>query len=660
MADRMEQEMLLRQLAEQNAAAMQEQKIIQQQIHNKTHDAELAPVQETAAPVIGKEEVRKAYQVFLEYKDAKANLEKRLSENEEYWKLRHWEMMSEKDDKRIKPKSAWLFNTIINKHADAMDNYPTANILPRARDDEEVAKVLSNVIPVILEQNDFQNVYSLEQWYKLKNGTGVYGVFWNNDKNRGLGDIDIKKIALSKLFWKGEISDIQDSPNLFYVEMYSREQLVEMWPQLSDKVLRSEFSLAEANIENRDERTNHDDAVAVFDWYYKKRVTESDVNGIPKVRTILHYCKFVGEEILYASENDPNYAQAGWYEHGEYPFVFDVLYPVEGSVCGIGLIDLEKDEQLYIDKLQQAILENAVAGARPRVAINTAAGLNEDEFMDLSKPVVHFDGHLGENDYRVIESSPLAPIYSNIYLSKIQEMKDTSGNTASSQGQTSSVTSASGIASLQEAAGKLSRDTNQGSYRAYKKVVYFVIELIREFYDEPRCFRIAGDRGQDEYMSLSNAGLQPQPMGTAPGGLDLGNRLPIMDIDVKPQKESAYTQESQNQTALNLYNMGFFAPTNADASLACLDMMDFDGIEKVRDRVAKNGTLMDMVIQLQQQLAMLMGQINPQAGEAAAQQMESNDAKMARPQGAGAAIQKPGNSLSKQAAAATRESTAPR
>lgn len=650
-------EMMLQQMA----AERQEQQILQQQVHNKTHDAQLSPTNgQPTMMVIGREQVRKAYQTFLKYKEAKAGLEKRLSENEKYWKLRHWEFMSNEDDKRIKPKSAWLFNTVINKHADSMDNYPTANILPRARDDEEVAKILSSVIPVILEQNEFENVYSDEQWYKLKNGTGVYGVFWNNDKARGLGDIDIKKIELSKLFWKGEISDIQESPNLFYVEMFDRDQLTEMWPQLSDKVLRSEFSLAEANLENADEVKDYDNAVAVFDWYYKKRVTEMDANGIPKVRTVLHYCKFVGEEVLYASENDANYAQRGWYEHGEYPFVFDTLYPVEGSVCGLGLIDIEKDEQLYIDKLQQAILENAVAGARPRAAVNSAAGLNEEEFLDLSNPIVHFDGHLGENDYRIIESSPLAPIYANVYLNKIQEMKDTSGNTASSQGQTSSVTSASGIASLQEAAGKLSRDTNKGSYRAFKEVVYLVVELIREFYDEPRCFRITGDRGQDEYLTLSNAQMKPQPMGEA-FGINLGDRLPVMDIQVKPQKESTYTQESQNQTALNLYNMGFFAPTNADASLACLDMMHFEGIEKVRDNVAKNGTLMDMVIQLQQQLVALTSQINPEAGAALAQQMQGGDQATARANAShGGAVTQPGNSLSKQAAAATRESTSPR
>jgi hypothetical protein len=238
-------------------------------------------------------------------------------------------------------------------------------------------------------------------------------------------------------------------------------------------------------------------------------------------------------------------------------------------------------------------------------------------------------------------------------------MKDTSGNTAASQGQTSNVTTASGIASLQEAAGKLSRDSSQESYRAFKNVCYQVIELIRQFYTEPRCFRIIGEDGQNEYVQFDNSSLQGQDQGQLlmPDGslLDLGKREPILDIEVKPQKKSAYSKETQNQTALQLYNMGFFAPNNGDASLACLEMMDFDGVENIKDRVKTNANLFMQV----QQLTMALMQFAP---DAAAQmglipQMQAQ----VQPQGNGGSVsEKSRGSLSSQAANATRESTSPR
>jgi len=418
---------------------------------------------------------------------------------------------------------------------------------------------------------------------------------------------------------------------------------------------------------------------AVVDWYYKRRVAITDELGIPKMNTVLHYCKFCNGQVIYASENDPNYADRGWYDHGLYPFVFDSLYPIESSLVGMGYIDIVKDDQMYIDKLQQAILESAVSNARPRYFYRNDGAINEDEFLDLSKTLIHVDGNLGEDSIRPLNKSEFNTIYESVYLNKINEMKETSGNTASSQGQTSSVTSASGIASLQEAAGKLSRDANTTSYRAFKQVVNLVIELMRQFYNEPRCFRIVGEFGHNEYVQFDNRSLMPQAQGSA-FGIDLGSRVPVMDIDVKPQKKSAYNKESQNQTALNLYNMGFFQPDNSDAALACLDMMEFDQIDAVKEKITQNGTLLQMVQQLQAQLAQAQQQmiqmgliIDGQNGtnlsqgisEASlAQQNElSQQIQKASQGGSGgkeASIDTSRGSLSTQAASATRGSTAPR
>ena len=51
-----------------------------------------------------------------------------------------------------------------------MDNYPSPNVLPRAEDDEAAAQALSSVLPVVLEQADYEQVYSDTWWRKLKQG----------------------------------------------------------------------------------------------------------------------------------------------------------------------------------------------------------------------------------------------------------------------------------------------------------------------------------------------------------------------------------------------------------------------------------------------------------------------------------------------------------
>lgn len=659
------EQMAVNQQAMQDIQAIDNQtRMLEQEGMNKAHDTELSAYKGTGqGAVIGPDEVRKAYQTLLDYKKNKAELEERLTNHEKFWRMAHWDVLtdsqgevSEKKSKRIKPKSAWLVNTILNKHADAMDNYPEPNVLPRSRDDENTAKVLSEIVPVILEQNDYQKTYSDCEWDKNKFGTSVQGVFWNNDKNNGLGDIDVRDIDIMQLYWKSGIKDIQDSPNVFFVNYMDNEELKARYPELTG--LGGQGPDDTITLMNYGENVDTMEQSAVIDWYYKRRIRMVNDMGIPSVKTVVHYVKFCNEQVLYASENDPNYAETGWYAHGQYPFVFDVLFPVKANICGMGYIDLIADDQIYIDKLQQAILENAIVSARPRKGISSSSGINEEEYLNLENPIVHFDGRIDENAIIDLTGSPLNGIYESVYLQKIQEMKDTSGNTASSQGQTSNVTTASGIASLQEAAGKLSRDSSQESYRAFKNVCYQVIELIRQFYTEQRCFRITGETGQNEYVQFDNRALQPQSQGQIPlpdgSMLDLGTREPILDIDVKPQKKSAYSKESQNQTALNLYNMGFFAPNNGDASLACLEMMDFDGVEKIRERVQQNATLFMQV----QQLTMVLMQVAPDA--AAQMGLMPQMQAQAQPQGGGSVSERSRGSLASQAANATRESTSPR
>ena len=640
-------------------------KMLQQEGLNKAHDPEFSAFSDfngkSTQPnlaVIGPDEVREAFATFQKYREKKKDIEQKYLDYEKFWQLKHWEViLAGKESNRIQPKSAWLVNTILNKHADAMDNFPEPNILPRSKDDEVTAKALSKIIPAIFEHNDFQKTYSDCAWDKNKFGTAVYGIFWNNDKNNGLGDIDIKCIDMMQLFWKSGINNIQDSPNVFVVSYMDNEELKARYPEMKENTSNADDTFHYVNYGEDVDETNQ---TAVIDWYYKRRIQTIDAQGIPKTKTVVHYAKFCNEQVLYATENDPNFADTGWLEHGQYPFVFDVLLPVKSSVCGMGYIDLIADDQMFIDRMQRNILENSDWNSRPRSVVSNACGINEDEYLDTENAVIHAEGsRLGDDSFRQLQPNPLPPIYETVFLNKIQEMKDTSGNTAASQGQTSNVTTASGIASLQEAAGKLSRDSSSESYRAFKQVVYQVIELIRQFYTDPRAFRIIGDEGQPEYTFFDNRQLLPKNQGEVPlpkgEVLDLGTREPIFDIEVRPQKKSAYSKETQNQTALNLYQMGFFAPNNGDASMACLEMMDFDGVEKIKERVKQNMVLFDQV----QQLTMLLIQNAPQAAVEAGiipQQMQANQPDA----NGGGAKEISRGSLSAQAANATRESTSPR
>ena len=537
---------------------------------------------------IGVEQIREANNTLQKYKQGKANLEQRIIDNEQWYKLRHWECMRDKKQ-QVQPTSAWLFNSLANKHADAMDNFPSPNILPREEGDKAEAEMLSSIIPVILEQNDFEETYDNVQDYRLKSGTGVYGIFWDNEKMNGLGDISILKADLINLFWEPGITDIQRSRHLFHVELADNDLLEQEYPQLRGKLSSSSIDLSKYVY---DDTVDTSTKSAVVDWYYKKRQ-----NG----RNVLHYCKYVNDVVLFATENDPEMAERGWYDHGMYPFVFDPLFSMEGTPCGFGYIDVGKDTQAYIDRANQVIMQNMLANAKPRHFIRSDGSVNEAEYADTTKDFIHVDGSLGQDSILPVQGKPLNNVYIQVLHDKIDELKETTGNRdISTGGTTSGVTAASAIAAMQEAGSKLSRDSNKASYRAFRKVVLMVIELIRQFYDLPRCFRIIGENGTARFVEYSNANLQPQMQGIEMG-VDMGYRLPLFDVEITAQKASPYSKMSQNELALQFFGAGFFNPQMSDQALACLEMMDFDRKQGIMQRIAQNGMMYKAAMMMMQQ-----------------------------------------------------------
>ena len=286
----------------------------------------------------------------------------------------------------------------------------------------------------------------------------------------------------------------------------------------------------------------------------------------------------------------------------------------EDSPAGFGYIDVMKECQTAIDKMNHAMDENVLLSSKQRYVLSDTAGVNEDELADVSRDIIHVVGRLNDDSFRPLQTTGLQGNSLSYRNSRIEELKEISGNRDMTQGGTAGgVTAASAIAALQEAGSKLSRDMLKSAYRAFAKECYLIIDLMRQFYDEERVFRILGSTGESEFVPFSGMALRPQPRGVV-GGVELGSREPVFDIVVSAEKKSTFSRLSQNETAKECYQLGFFAPANADAALAALDMMDFEGIEKVRQRVRQNGTMAQQLAAMQQQVAALTGMLQNQNG----------------------------------------------
>ena len=668
---------------------------------------------------IGAKELKDFTLTLQKYKTGKKHLETRVVNAENWWKLRNAfeaEKAGTLPRDGFKSQSAWLHNVISSKHADAMEAYPEANVLPREEGDRQEARELSSIIPCILEQNRFEKVYDLSHWRKFKTGTGVYKVIWDPDKQGGLGDISIKSCDLLNLFWEPGVDDIQDSPYFFHTQLADIKELESQYPQLQGKGRRGSFRATEFVW---DDLRSTEDKTTVIDVYYHR------TSGGKRV---LHYCKYVGDVVLYSTENEearrgfglyerpealtgadvmrggsipettsippaaqaPSLAQGrygaglraaegvgpygqgglrdagmpgtpaptgmpgigspssapaghlpplgegqpehrGLYDHGKYPFVFDPLYPIEGSPCGYGFVDLCINPQIAIDLMRGAIVKNTVVGATPRYFQQVDGAINEEEFRDVTQEIIHVSGSLDDRFIKLVDYKQLSGNQLNAMNSIIQELRETSGNTETATGSTSAgVTAASAIAALQEASGKGSRDSSLGSYRAFGEVVELCIELVRQFYDMPRKFRITGEDGGEQFTTFDNSGLRPMPQAPV-GGMSMGYRLPVFDVKVKAQKRNAYSRMSQNELALELFGAGFMSPQLAEPALICLDMMEFEGREKLIQKIQAQATMVKR-LQAAVQIALALAQrFAPEQLPMIAQQLGMDPAAMGAP-----------------------------
>ena len=595
--------------------------------------------------------VQQALADLREYSAGKASIDAKATENQEWWRLRHWNVLAEQNEGKkvnIDAGSAWAINSLLNRHADIMDSFPKPNILPREPDDEIEAKLLSSVVPVVLEQNDYEARYRQKGWDFIIDGGAITGIFWDSTKRDGMGDISISNVDVHNLAWKPGVNNIQDSPKLYYTSLEDIESVRMRFPKIADKIGPQDTGIVTKYL--HDDNIDYTQVAEVINMYYKKTVmvpvemdgmdaegnpTKVLIHTVPK--TVLHLAIIVNDQLAFCSENEPGY-ENGFYEHGKYPFVISRLFPVKDSPWGFGYLDIMKHPQRDIDKLDQAIIKNAMMKARPRYWARKNANIDVNAFADWNNEIVEVaTGELGDS-IRKIDVDDVPSGAMNHLMNKIDELKETSGNRDFNQGGTSAgVTAAASIAALQEAGSKLSRDVNKELYRAAREEFYLVIELMRQFYTEPRPFRVENGQGGYEFMMFSNAGIvdsdTPMPDGT------IRHKKPIFDILVTAEKQSPFSRAAQNETIKELYGMGLFQPENALPALVCLDAMDFEGKDKLKQQVQQNATILqqfESAMQLIQNQAMIdpaFGQMAMQAGVIDPEQMMAMQQAQAQTQG---------------------------
>ena len=538
----------------------------------------------------------------------------RVKQAEEWYRLHNTVMQNA--TQKVEPgkdggfaaQSAWVFNTVTSKRADHVRACPTTEFMPREPGDQEAAKLLGRVAPYLLERFKWPQVWAETSTRKVKLGTGHYKIYWDKDRENGLGEVAIKSISTLNLAWQPTVTNIQESEYIFQHEYVPWKRLEAMFPGLEERWQHFAAGTIPEFWPDQERRDKADMAVLVECWY-KLAVP----NGLGSMRQVLHkvvYIDSVDGEPLYASEDDAKLNGEGYYRHGLYPYVFDPLFGLEDSACGLGYVDIAVNPQTAIDVLNTAFIKNAAVGALPRfMTQEDGAKIEEKDLLDTSKAIVTVKG--GSIDERVLREIPQRHLDGNYIAVRdgmIQEMRETTGNTETSTGNTGSgVTAASAIAALQEASNKISDASISDSYNAFVSVMEQAVELIRQFYTVPRYARITGQGGAVDFVQLSSSDMMHD------------GRNVQFDISVKATRMRGFDRVAHNELALQFYGLGFFDPARAEQALMTIDMMDFPGKDALAQKIGEHATMHQKLVQYMQMALTYAQQVDPAAAQMIAQ-----------------------------------------
>lgn len=474
-----------------------------------------------------------------------------------------------------------LYSTYENLVSDAVEMQPEAVFIGRSADDGEKADALTSIYRCLMERRNFKSRYN--EWVRVRSqyGMAVVETLWDDTLN----DIDLSIWAPTDIWFDPLVEDVQDSRAVFKVSHHHPSWYIEHYPDASQR-MGADDSLNGELFDVDPEKAAQ--TLPLYECWYRKYDAK-------KRRYAVHMVKIAGGVVLENSEKD---VPGGMYAHGEYPFIASYYERIDGTPWGMGPIDYLTPVQEYISDMDDLILQNIKASARPRVLVARSANIDPDEFKDFSKEYIEAD-RIDDSSIRWQTSQPINALALQMYMSKTETLKTESGQNAASRGEVpGSVTAASAISMLQSAGSKRANLSQYNLNNSYADVVRQTVSLMIQYYDGKRVFRLRGK------LLESNQTLEFDPSLYKSKGKEWE-----YDLEVKIQRESAFHTAYTNQTILSFVNQGAMQATDA------IQLLDIPNRDAIALAVQRNDKIKQTIQQLMERVQQLEGEKQAAAQE---------------------------------------------
>lgn len=504
------------------------------------------------------------YSLFDEYRDIYKRTEwPRIDSCEEMYRGNHWHdiPIEQGHENDPRPSTPVVFSTIENIRADLTDEFPEAIIKPEEIGDEVVAKVLSEVVAQTLEATDYDAEYDKLTHDLPVGGWMVQEIGWDADANNGYGSAFIRHVSNKNIMFDPYCAKIQDGRAVFKFERLPKEWFRQHYPEYYE-YMKDDLTTIDQN------HSDHSNSTQPTETRYNI-LLEAWFRFYEDGKYSVHMVKCAGRQVL---ENSYEAKKDGYFAHGLYPFEVTPLYTLKGSPLGLGVVDMFKSAQQYADKIDQIILQNALAARHERMYYNRQV-VTTDDVIDYSKQVIGVDGP--PRDHMAWEQPRPLPSHILVYRDSMRNsIKEESGSNDFSRGNaTSGVTAASAITALQEMSSKRSRMEARRIHYGFKQAVRMMLEVIKEFDVKYKRVVTITQEGEPVKVLVDDRFYR---------SLDDGNMVPIeYKISIKTARETKFTKLSNNQLTLEFAAM---FQGQIDPSIL-MEAMDFEGQEVILEKL---------------------------------------------------------------------------
>ena len=477
-----------------------------------------------------------------------------------------------------------LYSTYENLVSDAIEMQPEAVFLGRSADDGVMADNMTAIFRCLLERRNFKAIYA--DWVRIRSqyGMAVVETLWDEDLDSS-GDVDLAVWSPMDIFFDPLCENIQDGRAVFKVTHRHASWFKEHYPEKIAKMAESEDLMSGTDQFNPEKISQ---TIPLIECWCRRYNTK-------KRKYAVHMIKMAGGVILENSEQ-VKATRNGMYSHGQYPFVVSYYEQIKGTPWGMGPMDYLAPVQEYISDMDDLILQNIKASAKPRIYCAKSAGVDPMKLANMDEQIIEVNNL---DSVKWETGQPLNAAALQMYLSKTETLKTESGQNAASRGEVpGSVTAATAIQMLQSAGSKRANLSQYNLNNSFATVVRQLVSDMMQFYDKARVFRLRGALVESDQIYVFD-----------PAQYKRNSHEWEYDLEVRIQRESTFQTAYTNQTILSFLQMGALDATDA------ITLLDIPNHDAVRLAVEKNNKIKQTLQSLMQEVQSLRAQVGSAAEE---------------------------------------------